>query len=124
MSKFFFFLLFFFSQLFALYCDNNYNFECTIDGTCYSLYYSGCSEDWVNDSIIIRSLSMNVLWRMDKSFHDKGIGLGTEVVDLKLHQGDSVFLEFYSNYGSWIRKIKIDDPYSDQTQFIPDEESE
>ena len=121
MNKLIFLILLLFSQIFALYCDN-YFFECSIDGNCSLFYYSGCLEEWKNDSVIIRSLSMDVLLKMEESPLDIPIGLRTDVLDVNLHQGDSVYLEFYSNYGSWIRKVKVEDPYTRETQFLPDED--
>ncbi len=50
MNKLIFLILLLFSQIFALYCDN-YFFDCSIDGNCSDLYYSGCSVDWKNDSV-------------------------------------------------------------------------
>jgi hypothetical protein len=121
MSKSFVLVAILISQLFAYYCEDNYNFECSVDGTCKALYFSGCSEDWKNDSVIIRSLSLDVLWRMEEDASVRAIGLSTEVVDVDLRQGDSVYIEFYSNYGAWIRKIKVEDRYTNQSQFIQDE---
>ena len=93
MNKLIIAVIFLSSPIFAHYCENNYNFECSADGNCETLYFSGCTKDWKNDSVIIRSLSLKVLWRMDEDSTVSAIGLSTEVADVKLRQGDSVYIE-------------------------------
>lgn len=100
--------------------DKEVYFGCFSENFCDVLFFSGCSEDWKLDSIIIRSLDMQKIWSYKEPQNIvNGLSVGTVGINLK--RNISIFLEVYSNYGIWVKKMEVDDPYENQSQFVPDE---
>lgn len=105
----------------SLCLDKEFYFGCSSENFCDVLFFSGCSEDWKLDSIIIRSLDMQKIWSYQEP-HNIINGLSVGTVGVNLKRNISIFLEVYSNYGIWIKKMRVDDPYDNQSQYIPNEE--
>lgn len=120
MNKICFCIFILFMQGWTSCLDNKIYFSCSSEKVCNALFFSGCYEDWKLDSIIIRSLDMREIWQY-KEPQNEVIGTSLGVVEINLRRKQFVFLEVCSNYGIWVKKMEVDDPYENQSQFVPDE---